>query len=161
LGNRSIFCNPLNRNMKDILNSKVKHREWYRPFAPLVTAEHAVKYFTSVDDIPYMSVICYTQKEYRDALPSITHVDGSARLQTIRKEQNIFIYDFLKEFEKLSGFPIVLNTSFNPRGEPILNYCHVALEMLDKTDLDLVLIEDVFFCKKGKERILEVTQNIG
>ncbi len=161
LGNRSILCNPLNRNMKDILNSKVKHREWYRPFAPLVTAEHAGKYFTSVDDIPYMSVICYTREEYRDALPSITHVDGSARLQTIRKEQNIFVYDFLKEFERLSGFPIVLNTSFNPRGEPILNYCHVALEMLDKTDLDLVLIEDVFFCKKGKEHILEVTRNIG
>jgi carbamoyltransferase len=160
LGNRSILCNPLNKDMRDILNSKVKHREWYRPFAPLVTAEDAGKYFTSVDDIPYMSVICYTRTEYRNALPSITHVDGSARLQTIRKDQNILIYDVLKEFEKLSGFPIVLNTSFNPRGEPILNFCHVALEMLDKTDLDIVLIENVFFCKKGKEHFLDLKRNI-
>ena len=156
LGNRSILCNPVNRNMKDILNSKVKHREWYRPFAPVVTAESAEKYFTCVADIPYMSVICYTRKEYRDVLPSITHVDGSARLQTVNKEQNGFIYDVLKEFEKLSGYPIILNTSFNPRGEPILNYCSVALEMLNTTDMDLVLIENVLFCKKGRESLLEV-----
>jgi carbamoyltransferase len=142
--------------MKDILNSKVKHREWYRPFAPIVTAEGASKYFTSVADIPYMSVICYTREEYRDILPSITHVDGSARLQSVNKDQNGFIYDLLKEFEKLSGYPIILNTSFNPRGEPILNYYHVALEMLDTTDMDLVLIENTLFCKKGREAILDV-----
>jgi carbamoyltransferase len=155
LGNRSILCNPINRNMKDIVNSKVKHREWYRPFAPVVTAEESSKYFTNTGDIPYMSVICYTRPEYREVLPSITHVDGSARLQTIRREQNQYLYDTLKEFEKITGYPIVLNTSFNPKGEPILNYCRVGLEMLDSTDMDMVLIGNTFFCKKGREGLLK------
>lgn len=156
LGNRSILCNPVNRNMRDILNSKVKHREWYRPFAPMCTAEDASKFFTNTEDIPYMSVICYTRDEYKEALPSITHVDGSARLQTVTPEQNEFIHATLREFGKISGYPIILNTSFNPRGEPILNYCHVALEMLDSTDMDLVLIENTLFCKKGNEHLLEM-----
>ncbi|MGD1151750.1 MAG: carbamoyltransferase C-terminal domain-containing protein [Syntrophales bacterium] len=155
LGNRSILCNPINRNMKDIINSKVKHREWYRPFAPVVTAAEASKYFTNACDIPYMSVICYTRPEYRDVLPSITHVDGSARLQTVRREQNQYIYDTLKEFEKITGYPIILNTSFNPKGEPILNFCRVGLEMLDNTDMDMVLVGNTFFCKKGREVLLQ------
>lgn len=154
LGNRSILCNPLNENMRAVLNQKVKHREWYRPFAPVATAEDAPKYFTNSRDIPYMSVICYVRPEYRDHLPSITHVDGSARLQTIRRKHNSFLWESLKEFEKLSGMPIMLNTSFNPGGEPILNFCAVALEMLKTTGLDLVLIENTLFCQPGQENLL-------
>ena len=154
LGNRSILCNPLNKDMREILNDKVKHREWYRPFAPIVTEKDSQKYFTNTDPIPYMSVICYTRDEYRDRLPSITHVDGSARIQTINKEQNPLLYESLKEFEKISGFPIYLNTSFNPAGEPILNYYSVGLEMLKNTDLDLVIINNIIFCKPGRERKL-------
>ena len=154
LGNRSILCNPLNKDMKDIVNKKVKHREWYRPFAPIAAAERASNYFTNVDDIPYMSVICYTKPEYREVLPSITHVDGSSRLQTLKKDQNPFMHETLMEFEKLSGMPIMLNTSFNPGGEPILNYYSVGLEMLDTTELDFVLIEDTLFCKPGRENLL-------
>ncbi len=155
LGNRSILCNPLNPNMRDILNDKVKHREWYRPFAPMVTEEDAQKYFTNPRPVPYMSVICDTREEYRDKLPSITHVDGSARIQTVSQEQNPFIYQSLKEFEKLTGMPIFLNTSFNPAGEPILNFCEVGLEMLDKTDLDLVIIENNVFSNHAKEHLLQ------
>ena len=158
LGNRSILCNPLNKDMREILNDKVKHREWYRPFAPIVTEKDSQKYFTNTDPIPYMSVICYTRDEYRDRLPSITHVDGSARIQTINKEQNPLLYESLKEFEKISGFPIYLNTSFNPAGEPILNYYSVGLEMLKNTDLDLVIINNIIFCKPGRER--ELLENI-
>lgn len=154
LGNRSILCNPLNKDMKDIVNKKVKHREWYRPFAPIAAAESASNYFTNVADIPYMSVICYTKPEYREVLPSITHVDGSSRLQTLRKDDHPFMHKTLKEFEKLSGMPIMLNTSFNPGGEPILNYYSVGLEMLDSTELDFVLIEDTIFCKPGREALL-------
>ena len=154
LGNRSILCNPLNKDMKDIVNKKVKHREWYRPFAPIAAAERASNYFTNVDDIPYMSVICYTKPEYREVLPSITHVDGSSRLQTLKREQNPFMHETLMEFEKLSGMPIMLNTSFNPGGEPILNYYSVGLEMLDTTELDFVLIEDTLFCKPGRENLI-------
>ena len=155
LGNRSILCNPLNPEIRQLLNEKVKHREWYRPFAPVVTAEDVSDYFTTAVDIPYMSVICHTRPEYRDRLPSITHVDGSARVQTIRQEQNPWLHRTLKEFEKLTGMPILLNTSFNPGGEPILNFCRVGLEMLTSTDLDLVLVENTLFCKPGHEVLLK------
>ena len=155
LGNRSILSNPIDPNMREILNHKVKHREWYRPFAPVVTAEDTHRYFTNAEEIPYMSVICYTKEEYQKMLPSITHVDGSCRLQTIRRNQNEFLYDTIKAFEKITGHPVVLNTSFNPGGEPILNFAHVGLEMLDKTQMDIVLIDDTFYCKKGNEKVLE------
>jgi carbamoyltransferase len=139
LGNRSILCNPLNKNMREILNKKVKNREWYRPFAPIVPLDDLNKYFTSYLEIPYMSVICYTKSKYRDVLPSITHVDGSARVQTVTINQHGFMYKLLKEYKKLTGVPILLNTSFNPGGEPILNYLSVGLEMLNSTELDFVV----------------------
>ncbi len=153
LGNRSILCNPLNKDMKDIVNRKVKHREWYRPFAPIAAAEQATKYFTNTADIPYMSVICYTRPEYKDLLPSITHVDDSCRLQTLSQDQHPFMHQTLMEFEKLSGMPIMLNTSFNPGGEPILNFYSVGLEMLKTTELDFVLIENTLFCTPGREEV--------
>lgn len=151
LGNRSILCNPLNKDMKDIVNRKVKHREWYRPFAPIAAAERAADFFTNTADIPYMSVICYTKPEYQEQLPSITHIDGSSRLQTLRQDQHPFMHKTLMEFEKLAGMPIMLNTSFNPGGEPILNYYSVGLEMLNSTELDYVLIEETLFSKPGRE----------
>ncbi|HND49331.1 MAG TPA: carbamoyltransferase C-terminal domain-containing protein, partial [Anaerolineales bacterium] len=154
LGNRSILCNPLNKDMKDIVNKKVKHREWYRPFAPIAIAERAADYFTNTTDIPYMSVICYTKPEYQAVLPSITHVDGSSRLQTVSSEAHPFMHKTLKEFERISGMPIMLNTSFNPGGEPILNYYSVGLDMLKTTELDFVLIENTLFCKIEREEIL-------
>ena len=121
----------------------------------MVTEEDSEKYFTNKVPIPYMSVICYTREEHRDKLPSITHVDGTARIQTINKGQNPFMHQALKEFEKLTGYPIFLNTSFNPAGEPILNYAKVALEMLDKTDLDLVIIENKIFSSNSRKHLLE------
>ncbi len=155
LGNRSIICNPLNPNMREILNDKVKHREWYRPFAPMVCEEDAPTYFTNTAPVPYMSVICDTRPEYREKLPSITHVDGSARIQTINPNQNPLIYKALKEFEKLKGMPIFLNTSYNPAGEPILNFISVGMEMLDTTDMDLVIVENVVFSSNAKKSLLE------
>ena len=155
LGNRSILCNPLHSGMRTLLNEKVKHREWYRPFAPVITAEDVSQYFTTEVDIPYMSVICHTRPEYREQLPSITHVDGSARVQTIRQDHNPWLHRTLKEFEQLSGMPILLNTSFNPGGEPILNFCRVGLEMLTSSELDLVLIDNTLFCKPGQESLLD------
>tara|TARA_R110000824_G_scaffold88773_7_gene218113 strand:- start:81 stop:1766 length:1686 start_codon:yes stop_codon:yes gene_type:complete len=148
LGNRSILCNSQNKEMRNILNEKVKNREWFRPFAPVCTYEDSKKYFTNDNEIPYMSVICYTKDEHKESLPSVTHVDGSCRLQTITKKQNAFLHSTLKEIEKINGLPICLNTSFNPGGEPILNYCEVGLQMLKDTDLDYVLIEDTIFWQK-------------
>jgi carbamoyltransferase len=88
-------------------------------------------------------------------LPSVTHVDGSARVQTIGQNHHPFLHATLKAFEKLAGAPILLNTSFNPGGEPILNYCAVGLEMLETTDMDLVLFENVLFCRPGREALLD------
>ena len=153
LGNRSILCNSQNKNMRDVLNEKVKHREWYRPFAPVCTAEDSSTYFTNKKEIPYMSVICYTKDEYVNELPSITHVDKSSRLQTVSEAENSFLYKTLKEIESLSGYPICLNTSFNPGGEPIVNYYKVGLKMLEETDRDYVLIEDVLFWHKKENDV--------
>ena len=151
LGNRSILCNPLNLKMREILNEKVKKREWYRPFAPVSTLEDSKNFFTNNDQIPYMSVICEVRNEFKQKIPAVTHIDGSARLQTVTKSSNEFLWNTINEFKKLSDYPILLNTSFNPGGEPILNFCHVGLSMLDDTELDFVLIDNVIFCKKGNE----------
>ena len=101
-----------------------------------------------------MSVICYTKEEFRDKLPSITHVDGSARLQTITRDQNALFHDLIKEFGKLSGYPILLNTSLNPKGQPILNYLQVALDMIYNTDLDFIAYNNVIFGKPQNLKIL-------
>ena len=157
LGNRSILSNPLNKNMKQILNDKVKHREWFRPFAPVCVYEESKKFFTNQNEILYMSVICDTKKEYQAIMPAITHIDGSARLQTVTKETNIFLWKLIKEFENLSNFPVLLNTSFNPGGEPILNFCEVGLKMLETTNLDYVLIENTIFTDfKNKDKLNEI-----
>ena len=147
LGNRSILCNPSILDMKRILNEKVKHREWFRPFAPICTLEDSPRFFTVDGEINYMSVICYTKEEYRDKLPAITHVDGTARLQTITKDQNPFIYKLLKNIEKYSTYPILLNTSLNPRGRPILNYLKISLEMLKDTGMDYTAYNNIIFGK--------------
>jgi carbamoyltransferase len=149
LGNRSILCNPLNLKMRQILNEKVKKREWYRPFAPVSTVEEARTYFTNDNDIPYMSVICEVKSEFKRKIPAVTHIDGSARLQTVSESSNEFLWKTINEFKKFTGYPILLNTSFNPGGEPILNYCHVGLSMLDNTELDFVLIDNIIFSKKN------------
>ena len=98
-----------------------------------------------------MSVICDTKEVYRKKIPSVTHVDGTARLQTVSEASNKFLWNTINEFQKLSSYPILLNTSFNPGGEPILNFCHVGLSMLDDTELDFVLIENTIFSNKNNE----------
>ena len=150
LGNRSILCNPIIKNIKEILNNKVKHREWYRPFAPVCILEDSYKYFTNEGPINYMSVICYVKEKYKETFPSITHIDGTVRLQTITRDQNVLLYDLLKKFEVLSGYPILLNTSLNPRGQPILNFLHIANDMLNNTQMDFVAYDNILFGKLEK-----------
>ena len=146
LGNRSIVCDPNIADMKDILNSKVKFREWYRPFAPFCKKEDAHKYFESrnFDNLEYMS---YAPRVKVDTLPSITHVDGTARLQTVTEESHPHFYELLTEFGKISETNVLLNTSFNIRGFPILSTIEDALYALNKTDMDYVVIEDYLFGK--------------
>lgn len=155
LGNRSILCNPA-EGMKDTLNQKVKNREWYRPFAPMVRLDEANKYF----DFPYgesrhMVFVAWVRQEWQDRLPAITHEDGTGRLQTVTRGQNEFIYDLLGEFGKLTGHSVLLNTSFNVNGKPILTKLSDALSMLDKTKLDAVYFNGNLLFKKGHGRTFD------
>jgi carbamoyltransferase len=147
LGNRSIICDPGIEGMKDILNNKVKHREWFRPFAPFVRAEECKEYFEFNGDSPFMSFAAPVRKEWKVRLSSITHVDGTARIQTVRKEDHDFFYEVLGEFKKIKGYGVLLNTSFNIKGRPILNTIEDALSVLEETDMDYVLIDNNLFKK--------------
>lgn len=151
LGSRSILSNPCNPKMKDILNLKVKHREKFRPFAPVITVEDCNKYFECDMPVPvptdFMLMVYPIKEDKRKLIPAVTHVDGSGRLQTIRREQNPLYYDVVKEFEKLSGVPILINTSFNIRGEPITCTPYDAYKCMMGTGIDY-LIMDKFLIKR-------------
>ena len=147
LGNRSIICNPTVAKMKDILNAKVKHREWYRPFAPVVRLEDVSKYFEWSKESRWMSFCPLVKEEWREKLAAITHIDNTARVQTVTREQNEFLYDLLTEFEKVTGIGILLNTSFNVDGKPILSTLADAFTILEKTEMDSLIIENLYFSK--------------
>jgi len=147
LGNRSIICNPQISNMKDILNKKVKNREWYRPFAPVVRLEDVDKYFDWDSDARWMSFAPLVKEEYRSKLPAITHVDGTARLQTVTRDQNRLLYDLLTEMDKTTGVGVLLNTSFNVNGRPILTTVKDIFTILKNTQLDGSVIEDLYVTK--------------
>lgn len=147
LGNRSIVCDPTKPNMKDVLNKKVKNREWYRPFAPVVRLEDVSNYFEFEGESRWMGFCPKVKEEWKEALISTTHVDGTARVQTVTEEQNPWLYDLLTRFKKRSGVGVLLNTSFNVSGKPILSTYRDALEVFNKTDLDALVLEDYFIKK--------------
>jgi len=147
LGNRSILCNPSLPEMKDVLNAKVKHREWYRPFAPVVRLEDISKYFEWEGESRWMSFCPTVKPEWRKKLAAITHVDNTARVQTVTREQNEWLYDLLTKFEEKTGVGVLLNTSFNVDGKPILSTCKDAFTILEKTEMDCLIIENYYFKK--------------
>ena len=153
LGNRSILCNPCIEEMKDVLNAKVKNREWYRPFAPVVRLEDVSKYFEFEGESQWMSFCPKVKKEWRERLAAITHVDGTARVQTVTREQNSFLYDLLTSFEKANGVGVLLNTSFNVNGKPILSTYSDAFKIYDTTQLDCLLLEDYYIRKENFKSI--------
>jgi carbamoyltransferase len=148
LGNRSIICNPSFPDMKDILNAKVKNREWYRPFAPVCRLEDVSKYFEFTGESRWMGFCPKVKEEWRDKLVSITHIDGTARVQTVTKEQNEFLYDLITEFEKKSGIGVILNTSFNINGKPILSTYDDAISVFKTTQMDRLLLENYYITSK-------------
>ena len=147
LGNRSILCNPAYPEMKDILNAKVKNREWYRPFAPVCRLEDVGKYFNFEGESRWMSFCPTVKEEWREKLTSITHVDGTARVQTVTKEQNEWLYNLLTKFEEASGVGVLLNTSFNVNGKPILSRYSDAIKVYRETEMDRLLLQDYYFIK--------------
>lgn len=152
LGNRSILCDSRDSKMKDILNERVKHREWFRPFAPAVLKERAKEYFEDVDDDKYMLKIANVKEEYLDSFPAAIHVDNTARLQTVSKEDNEHFYNLIKAFEKITGLPILLNTSFNGNEEPIVNSPEDAIKTFLNTKIDVLIVHNY---------IIEKTSNRG
>ncbi|MBT3407215.1 carbamoyltransferase [Candidatus Woesearchaeota archaeon] len=153
LGNRSILANPCNQNAKELINAKVKHREKFRPFAPVVCEDDALNYFDCDKPVPsptdYMLMVYPIFKKWHKKIPSVTHVDGSGRLQTIRRHQNKLYYDVIKEFGKLSGIPILINTSFNIRGEPIVCSPYDAYKCMMGTGIDYLVLGN-FLVKRSE-----------
>jgi len=138
LGNRSILADPRDGKMKDILNEKIKHREAFRPFAPSILEEYVSEYFDIDRPSPYMLLVANVKKP--DKIPAVTHIDGTGRLQSVSKEVNPLYYDLINEFYKLTSVPVIINTSMNVMGEPIVNTPEQAHNMILKTDMDCIAI---------------------
>ena len=138
LGNRCILADPRNPKIKDIINHTIKKREDFRPFAPAVLEEHYQEYFDTNSPSPYMSRIC---KVKSDKVPGITHIDNTARIQTVNKQFNEKFYNLINEFYKITGIPMLLNTSFNCH-EPIVESPEDAIRTFKKTELDILVINN-------------------
>ncbi len=147
LGSRSILANPTLPDMKETLNLRVKHREPFRPFAPSVTREAKSTYFETTVDDPFMLKVCQVRPEHRARLPAVTHVDGSARLQTVSPAAHPRYHALLRALEERTGVPVVLNTSFNVMGQPIVESPSDALHGFLSTDIDALAIGDYFLDK--------------
>jgi carbamoyltransferase len=140
LGHRSLFADPRNPKMKDILNHRVKHREWFRPFAPIVLSEKASAWF----DIDFESKLMLFIAPIRepDRLPAVAHVDGSARLQTMTRDDNPKVHALIEAFDAITGVPVILNTSLNDNGEPLVETPQDALRFFEHHDVDMLVLED-------------------
>jgi len=147
LGNRSILADPREENMKNVLNEKIKHRELFRPFAPSVLEDYMNEYFELDRPSPYMLMVTKIKKP--EIIPAVTHVDGTGRVQTVSKESNPLYYELINEFKKITGVPVVINTSMNVRGEPIVNTPAEAVNMLKKTDMDYLILGNFLISKDG------------
>ena len=144
LGNRSILADPRDPGMRDHLNRIVKQREAFRPFAPAITAEAVSQYFAVVQGeeslFACMLFVAQVRVEYQKELPAITHVDGSARLQVVSREENEPFWALLNAFERVSGMPVLLNTSFNLRGQPIVCTPSEAVDTFLASEIDVLVI---------------------
>lgn len=148
LGNRSILADPTDPKMKDRINKMVKRREGFRPFAPMVTQERQKEFFEVVDDIPYMNQVVKVRDEYKNRLKSVTHVDGTARVQTVSKDNQI--HGLLREYERLTSYPILLNTSFNIKDKTMVMTPKQALETFDAVDIDILVLQNYIIFKNKK-----------
>ena len=146
LGNRSILADPRNPEMKNIINRKIKRRESFRPFAPSIIKEFQNQWFDTNYNNPYMSSLAYVKEDKKELIPAVTHIDGTARFQTVDNDKNPQFFELLKSFYELTGVPVLLNTSFN-ENEPVVMKPEESLNCLLRTDMDAVFINN-FFVKK-------------
>lgn len=147
LGNRSIMMSPLKAENKDILNARVKFRESFRPFAPACMLEHVQDYFEIDCPSPYMLLVPNVIPEKRDVIPAVTHVDGTGRLQTLTPDLNPVFYRLASMFKQRTGVPVLLNTSFNVNGEPIVETPEDAIRCFRNTNIDAILVGDHLLMK--------------
>jgi len=151
LGNRTILGNPCNPKTKDIINARVKKREAFRPYAPIVLAEHADTYFELAADSPFMLLAPRVREEMRAAIPSAVHVDGTARVQTLTRQQNPRLHRVISYFAETSGAPMVLNTSFNLRGEPVVCSPLDAIRSFSASEMDVLVLGRHFISRHPSE----------
>lgn len=154
LGNRSIIADPRHTDMRDRLNKVVKHRQAFRPFAPIVLAERAPEIFEDYAESPFMLLALAVKPEWRDRIPAVVHVDGTARLQTVTEDANHTLYRLLKAFDELTGVPVLVNTSFNVKGEPIVETPQDAINCFLGTGIDCLFLEDRIMTKTRSHKIV-------
>jgi len=150
LGNRSIVADPRRPDMKDILNRRIKHREIFRPFAPSILKEETGKWFARTHPSPFMNLAYSVRPEMRDKIPAPTHVDGTARLQTVTQDANPRYWQLIRAFGRLTGVPVVLNTSFNDN-EPIVCRPEEAIDCFLRTRMDALALGDILIVKESSE----------
>jgi carbamoyltransferase len=146
LGHRSILADPRNPKMKDRINKMVKRREGFRPFAPMVTKERQKEFFDVIDDVPYMNQVVKVNEMHRMSLPAVVHVDGTSRVQSVDNKNTI--HKLLVEFEKITSYPILLNTSFNIKDKTMVLTPEDALKTFDQTDIDILVLHNFLIFKK-------------
>jgi carbamoyltransferase len=147
LGNRSILASPVFPEMKNKINNEVKHREDWRPFCPSILEEYYDQYIEACADSPFMIMAFPVNKSLHDKIPSCVHIDGTARPQVVKKSSNSMYWDLINEFKKITGFGVIINTSFNIQGEPIVESPEHAIRCFSGTGVDILVIGDYIVSK--------------
>jgi len=148
LGNRSILCDPRRQNMKEILNTKIKRRESFRPFAPSILRESVAEWFEQEDDVPFMMEVFQVRPKKRPLIPAVVHVDGSGRLHTVHRETNPLFHALISAFCALTSVPLVLNTSFN-ENEPVVCRPEEALDCFLRTKMDVLVLGNFYIARES------------
>ena len=147
LGNRSILCKPYPEEMKDHLNINVKFREEFRPFAPSVLQENTEEYFEIKQKSPHMLMACKVKKSKKDIIPAVVHVDDTCRVQSVDKKVNLQFWNLINQFKKKTSIPVLLNTSFNIKGQPIVNTSEDAINCFLKYKIDILVLGSILIKK--------------
>ena len=148
LGNRSILCKPYPKEMRDYLNKRVKFREVFRPFAPAVLERYQKNYFNINQQSPHMLMACKVKSNKKEMIPAVVHVDNSCRVQTVNSKLNKKFNNLLEAFYKLTNIPVLLNTSFNVKGQPIVNTPQQAINTFKNTNIDILILDEYILYKK-------------
>ncbi|MEZ4849104.1 MAG: carbamoyltransferase C-terminal domain-containing protein [Bacteroidia bacterium] len=151
LGNRSILADPRYPGMKEKINARVKFREAFRPFAPSILDEYGDTYFENYKPSPYMERTLVFRESVRDKIPAVVHQNGTGRLQSVSPELNPRYYRLIKAFHRITGVPVLLNTSFNVMGKPIIHSIEDAISVFYTTGLDALVIGDYLILKQEED----------